>query len=283
MINCEDMGNRKYMTLDEQKQVMLNMLKEFSKFCDKHNLMYYLDAGTLIGAVRHKGYIPWDDDIDVNMPQIDYDKFCQMMRERNCHLTSNIIVEFPDTTLYPYLKISDTRTLLIEFPHKNPMEVGVYIDVFPKYGILDKSWRSKLICSISGNLDLLHWFNVYTIKAWKRSEHNIFKRIIAIIADFCIVHPHWPVVLQNWILHKYAQKYPLSECKYVTTLTNGEFHKLAPKECFDGYQILEFEGFLFKGPKDYDTYLHCLYKGDYMQLPPEDKRMHHETEAYWKL
>ena len=71
------MDNRKPMTLDEQKKVMLNILVEFAKFCDEHNLMYYLDAGTLIGAVRHKGFIPWDDDIDVNMPQKDYDKFIE--------------------------------------------------------------------------------------------------------------------------------------------------------------------------------------------------------------
>ena len=71
------MNNRRPMTLDEQKKVMLNILVEFAKFCDEHNLRYYLDAGTLIGAVRHKGFIPWDDDIDVNMPQKDYDKFIE--------------------------------------------------------------------------------------------------------------------------------------------------------------------------------------------------------------
>ena len=83
-------------------------------------------------------------------------------------------------------------------------------------------------------------------------------------------------------MHRYAKRHPLEKCKYVTTLTNGEFHKLAPKECFDGFQWLEFEGIKFKGPKDYDTYLHCLYKGDYMQLPPEDKRVQHNNEAYWR-
>lgn len=276
------MNNLTPMTLDEQKRVMLDILKEFVRFCDEHDLMYYLDAGTLIGAVRHKGYIPWDDDIDVNMPQPDYDDFCRLMRDKDGYMTSNIVVEFPDTTLYPYLKISDNRTLLVEFPDKNPMEVGVYIDVFPKYGIPDKSWRSKLICKISYYMDLLHWFNVYTIKCWKRSKHNALKRFVGTIADFCVVHPHWPVILQDRILHAYAKHYPLSECQYVTTLTNGEFHKLAPKKCFDGYQMLEFEDGLFKGPKDYDTYLRCLYKGDYMQLPPEDKRLGHKTEAYWR-
>lgn len=83
-------------------------------------------------------------------------------------------------------------------------------------------------------------------------------------------------------MHRYAKRNSLSACQFVTTLTNGEYHKLAPKECFDGFQWLEFEGCRFKGPKDFDTYLHCLYKGDYMQLPPVEKRYHHATKVYWK-
>ena len=92
----------------------------------------------------------------------------------------------------------------------------------------------------------------------------------------------WAVKAQSWIMHRYAKRNSLSACQFVTTLTNGEYHKLAPKECFDGFQWLEFEGCLFKGPKDFDTYLRCLYKGDYMQLPPVEKRYHHATEVYWK-
>ena len=118
------------MTLDEQKRVMLNILVEFAKFCDEHDLMYYLDAGTLIGAVRHKGFIPWDDDIDVNMPQKDYDKFIELTRNSKGYLSEHIQVEYPENTIYSFLKISDDRTILVEFPAQNPMEVGVYIDVF---------------------------------------------------------------------------------------------------------------------------------------------------------
>lgn len=275
------MNNRIPMTLDEQKKVMLNILIEFAKFCDEHNLMYYLDAGTLIGAVRHKGFIPWDDDIDVNMPQKDYDKFIELMRNNNGHLTNNFIVEFPETTIYPYIKISDNRTILIEFPQKNPMEVGVYIDVFPKYGIKDKGIKAKLVCKISHWFGLLHWFNRYSIFAWRHSG-NIFKQIIAFLGRHTIKNSVIPIKLQNWLMHKYAKQNPISKCKYVTTLTNGEYNKLAPIECFDGYQTLEFEGYYFKGPNDYDTYLHCLYTGDYMELPPIEKRYHHITEVYWK-
>ena len=278
------MDNRKLMTLDEQKKVMLNILVEFAKFCDEHNLMYYLDAGTLIGAVRHKGFIPWDDDIDVNMPQKDYDKFIKLTRDSKGYLTDHMQVEYTENTVYPFLKISDDRTILVEFPEQNPMEVGVYIDVFPKYGVADKSWKSKMICKVSEFLGNLHWFCHYSMYAWTRKDsvYGILKRLAGKFMSPFFKDANWPVHLQDTIMHRYAKCYPLEKCQYVTTLTNGEFHKLAPKECFDGFQWLEFEGHQFKGPKDFDTYLHCLYKGDYMQLPPEDKRVHHTTQVYWK-
>lgn len=270
------------MTLEEHKKVMLNILIEFAKFCDEHNLMYYLDAGTLIGAVRHKGFIPWDDDIDVNMPQKDYDRFVEMMRSRSGKLSEHIIVEFPENILYNFLKISDSRTILIEFPEKNPMEVGVYIDVFPKYGVKDDSWRSRFACWISEQMNNIKWFSHYSVFAWTRKGNNIAKRAIGHIGQCIIGKAKWPAYIQNWYLHQYAKCNPLEKCKYVTTMVYGEFYKIAPKECFEGYQWLEFEGIQFKGPKDFDTYLHCLYEGDYMQLPPEDRRVHHNIEVFWK-
>ena len=274
--------NTKPMTLDEQKKVMLNILKEFASFCDRSNLSYYLDAGTLIGAVRHKGYIPWDDDIDVNMPQKDYDRFIELTKKNNGYLSDHLLVEYPEDTVYTFLKISDERTILVEFPDTNPMEVGVYMDIFPKYGVKDKSWKSKLLCKTSEKLALLHWFNKYSVNAWQRPGNSLIKKIIAKIVTAITWNDAWATQLQNKMMHRYGKNQPLEECSYVTTLTYGEFHKMAPKECFDGYQLLDFEGCQFKGPKDYDTYLHCLYKGDYMQLPPEDKREVHITEVFWK-
>ena len=272
------------MTLEEQKQVMLNILLEFAQFCDKHNLIYYLDAGTLIGAVRHKGFIPWDDDIDVNMPQKDYDRFIELTRKTNGYLKDHIQVEYPENTIYPFLKIADNRTILVEFPQQNPMEVGVYIDVFPKYGVMDKSWKSRMICHVSQFLGNLHWFCHYSVYAWTRDDsvYGASKKLVGKLLAPFFKAAVWPIHLQDAIMHHYAKHHPLDKCRYVTTLTNGEFRKLAPKECFNGFQLMEFEGHLFKCPTDYDTYLHCLYPGDYMQLPPEDKRDHHLTIVYWK-
>lgn len=265
----------------EQKKVMLNILTIFANFCDENGYSYFLDAGTLLGAVRHNGYIPWDDDIDVNMPRIDYDRFVQYVKSNNGYLTEHLKVEFPENTIYPFLKISDNRTILVEFPERYPMEVGVYIDVFAKDGILDSSNESKAICKISEVLGRINWFNKFSIYAWKRDK-NPARRFIALIARVCIRFPNIPVRLQDKWIHWNQKRHPLEKCKYVTTLTNGEFHKIAPKECFSDYIMMDFEDKKFRVPVGYDTYLRCLYPGDYMQLPPENKREHHNTIIFWK-
>lgn len=265
----------------EHKKVMLNILASFADFCEEKGYSYFLDAGTLIGAVRHKGYIPWDDDIDVNMPRMDYDKFIQFAKSNEGYLTEHLQVEFPDDTIYPFLKIADDRTILIEFPEKYPMEVGVYIDVFAKDGILDDSKKSKAVCKLSEFLRLLQWFNKFSIYAWKRDKSRL-RRCVAAIGRVCIKFPNSPIHLQDKLIQWNQKKHPLEKCKYVTTLTNGEFHKIAPKEYFSDYIMMDFEGEKFRCPVGYDAYLRCLYPGDYMQLPPENKREHHNTIVYWK-
>lgn len=258
---------------------MLHILQAFAGFCDRHGLRYFLDAGTLLGAVRHKGYIPWDDDVDVCMPYEDYIQFRELVKAEE--IAPHIYVELPEDTVHPFMKLADDRTIMVEYPDKNPMEVGVYIDVFSKSGIYDLSRKSALLCKVSQYLSLWHWFNKYSIYAWKRS-HKLWKRAVAACGRKLIKNPNRPVKWQQALIAKNQKKHPYDTCKYVTTLTNGEFHKCAPRECFDGYTMLDFEGRQFRGPKDYDTYLRCLYPGDYMQLPPEDKRVWHDTIIYWK-
>lgn len=272
-------NDRIAMTLDEQKKVMLDILVCFANFCEKQGLQYFLDAGTLLGAVRHKGYIPWDDDIDVNMPRIDYDKFIALAKENNGYIGPHYRVEFPEETIYPFLKISDDRTILVEFPNRYPMEVAVYMDVFPKDGIKDKSLRSRSLCKTSELLRLAIWFNKFSIYAWKE-KGNALQKVIAWLGRKLIKDPNVPVRWQDRLIHKNQKKHPLETCEYVTTLTNGEFFRIAPKSCFDDYVMMGFEGIPFRCPVGYDTYLRCLYSDTYMQLPSEEKRVkHHNTFA----
>lgn len=269
------------MPLVEQKMVMLNILVSFAEFCENNCLRYFLDAGTLLGAVRHKGFIPWDNDVDVNMPVADYDQFIALTQKTNGYIAPHIFVEFPKDTIYPFLKISDDRTILVEFPNKYPMEVGVYIDVFPKVGLLDDSIFTKFLCARCAFLGYVLWFNKFSIYAWK-DHGNVVQKIIAAVGRKVIKTPNRPAELQDKLIHRYMKKHPLSECKYVTTLTNGEFGKRANKECFESFIMIEFEGNNFRAPKRYDEYLPCLYGSSYMVLPPEEKRVSHNILAYWK-
>ena len=269
------------MTQEEQKEVMLNILTKFADFCEAYGLQYFLDAETLLGAVRHKGYIPWDDDIDVNMPRPDWEQFCAIAKKKNGFIGNHLYVEFPEDTIFPFLKVADDRTVLVEYPDKNPMEVGVYMDIFPKDGIVDLSRKSKVICNVSYILRLWHWFNVFSIYAWKNSDSRLCRFIAACGRKF-IKHPNMPLRLQQKWIASHNKKHPIDECEYVTTLVNGEFHKCAPRKCFAEYIMLKFENREFRAPIGYDTYLRCLYPGDYMQIPPVEKREKHNTEVYWK-
>lgn len=275
------MSSRVTMTRDEQKEVMLNILFEFAQYCEKHNLRYFLDAGTLLGAVRHKGYIPWDDDVDVNMPMEDYDKFIALTRENDGHLNKHLVVKYPEDTIYPFLKIEDDRTILVEFPDKNPMEVGVYMDVFPKVGIKDDGVATKMVCTLSALCGYIQWFNKFSIYAWK-TKGNRVQKIIAALGRVLIKDSNIPVRWQNRLIHRNIDKNPLAKCKYVTTLTNGEFVKRADKHCFDDYLMMTFENKKFRVPVGYKEYLPCLYGAMYMQLPPVEKRRVHNTIIFWK-
>lgn len=275
------MDKRLAMTAQEQKKVMLNIMTQFARICEEKGFEYFIDAGTLLGAVRHKGYIPWDDDVDVNMPREDFNRFISLIKGTDGYITEHLRVEMPEDTIYPFVKISDDRTILVEFPSKYPMEVGVYIDLFTKDGILDDSLGTKLICKASELLGLMQWFNKFSCNAWKNNG-NVAKKIVAAIGRRCIKNPNLPVCWQNKLICWNQRRHPIEKCKYVTTLTNGEFHKRAPKECFSDFIMMDFEGGKFRAPVGYDKYLRCLYSGDYMQLPPEDKRVHHNTIVYWK-
>ena len=273
------MGKR--IELEEHKALMLDILTAFADFCDRHNLTYFLDAGTLLGAVRHHGFIPWDNDIDVCMLRPDMDKFYILLEKRNFMLNDHIVLEKPEDTIFTYFKLGDIRTDLIEYPNKNPIHCYVYIDVFAKDGIKDKSRHSKRVCDKSGKLALWHWFFKYTIPYWKK-RGSFPKRIIANIADAVCKNKNRAYFKQKKLISNYIKKHPLETCRYVTTLSNGEFNGLCDKKCFSDYIFLKFENRMFKAPSGYKEWLTILYGHDYMQLPPIENRRVHEVVIEWK-
>lgn len=265
----------------EHQQIMLEIMKDFAKFCDENGLEYFLDAGTLLGAVRHKGFIPWDNDMDVCMMRPDYDKFLELASKNNYYINDHLIVELPEDNMYGFLKIGDTRTKLTEFPDTFPEECYIYIDVFPKDGIDSLSLRNRILCKISFILSLFQWFSRHSIPYWKNKNKGI-KKLAAYIGDIVFRNKSLPNKVQTKLIKKHNKKYPLEKCDFITTLVNGEFYRICPKKCFENRVLMDFEGEKFFGPTGYDEWLKILYGNNYMQLPPEDKREVHNIEAEWR-
>jgi len=270
----------KIINLKEHQELMLNILTVVDKFCKKNNISYYLDAGTLLGAARHKGFIPWDNDMDIGMLREDYDKFLNILKKINYKLNKYVIALLPQNTMYQFLKICDTRTTLIEFPDKYPMKMHIYIDVFPKDYLLDKSNKTRRLCKKSELLALKYWFNKYSINAWKNYK-NIIKKIVGFFGRIFIKHPNKPLIKQDKLIRKYALKYPKEKCNYLTTLVNGEFSKLSKITNFDSTINLIFEGKSFPCPIGYKEYLKDLYGSDYLKQPSLDQQHSHNVKVYW--
>lgn len=268
-------------SLDEHKRIMVSILKDFDSFCTKYGLKYYLDAGTLLGAVRHKGFIPWDNDMDICLMRPDYERMLNILRQNGYMLNDHVILEIPENTIYCFCKLGDTRTKLIEYPDTYPEECYVYIDVFPKDGLKNLSIGTQMLCKITEVLGLFHWFNKHSIPYWSKKKHGL-KKWIACISGLVVRDKNRPYRWQQKLIKKYAKKYPLQDCEYTNTLVNGEFYRICHRTCFDERVLLDFEGEKFYAPKGYDEWLRVLYGDDYMIPPPPEKQQVHNVIAEWR-
>ncbi len=239
---------------------LLEMMKSFHEVCKKTGLVYYMLGGTCLGAVRHKGFIPWDDDMDVGMPREDYDKFCRMA---NKVLPPHLELRFYKTTSnspFHFIKLINKNTTLVERAFKDYVE-GVYIDIFPldgmdKYNFLGKI-RAKCIWICKAIL-IYHYTTI---------EKKSYKKII------CFLAKKLNQRLIHWCVEKLMtinkSKYPHLMCNFFGA---WEPKEIMPSSVYAIPKLYEFADAQFYGPQDADAYLKSLY-GNYMQLPPENQRI----------
>lgn len=276
------MDEKKRIELEKLKKVGLDILKEFIRVCDLLDLKYYLAYGTLIGAVRHEGYIPWDDDVDVYMPRPDYEIF---MKEAKKYLKDNYFVQNNDTDpeyLLRFAKIRDSNTTFIEEEYKKyTINHGIFIDIFP----LDGYVKGK---------DFLLDMRIKQ-KAFEESDNEVkFKNSLSTF-NMKVIQKIGPILNKKINLEKTmnsyedrAKKFSYKDSDYVAEMVGSIYIVPMKKEVFGEGKLMKFEDIYARVPDDYDTCLKLLY-GDYMKLPPKEQREPHhnfvamDTEkSYWE-
>lgn len=268
----------KEINLEELKNLQVEMLKKIHNFCLANNIKYSLAYGTLIGAVRHKGYIPWDDDIDIMMTRENYQKFIK--RFNGAYPELQVMAPELNLNFYaPYANVFDNRNVLIEGSedaHRG-FEMGLKIDVFPVDGA--KSKDNKMYQTIKQFLYALWRTKRYKIKTIKDKGFGIYLQSIII---YLISNVLGYKNIQRLIMW-YSKKHTLSESKFAEVVVFPVYKKTsAPSYCFYDFIQMEFENDYFMCIKDYDCYLTSIY-GDYMKLPPKEKQIpYHNFIAYWK-
>ena len=268
------------LTGKEIKETELKILVFFDEFCRKKSVKYSLTGGTLIGAVRHNGFIPWDDDIDVMLKRDYYELFIKEFPEFSKGSNYELIT-FKNNKEYNYLfsKIVDKRTCLIEAHNKPVKELGVFIDVFP-IDYIDNDYKKsyKKLKNVE--------FKKYLIVAsnWKHfyvnNNHGFFRQILRFFF-YLISRFINPKKRLSFIEKSFSKN---EKRNYVACIC-GSYSidkELMKAEIFGDYIDLEFEGKRFMSIIGFDSYLKSLY-GDYMKLPPVEKRVaRHTFDAYWK-
>lgn len=260
--------------LVEIKKIELNILLDIDEVCTLHKIPYYLAAGTLIGAVRHKGFIPWDDDIDIYIPRPYIRKFINVMRSNNKY---NILSIYTEKKYFrAWIQVVDKQTILIEEGNDFP-GYGLFVDVFPVDGLPTNSFFRKIYWKIIGGLKSLVEISR---KPYKPAVKKIFK--LPKILLFPIIHGLGPRFFLL-ILDVCAQFFDPYNCEYVGNLiTAYDERETVKRNVIMNFTETEFEGHMFKIPLDYNQYLTNVY-GEYMKLPPIEKRIsRHSFHAYKK-
>lgn len=263
----------KELTKDELKDVQLQIMDYVDHFCRSNNIQYTLSCGTLLGAVRHGGFIPWDDDIDIHLLRSEYNKLTQLWNESKfSHPYELVNIESGNNMGYPFGKIHNPKTIT----YVNGIErTGVFIDVFPIDYVEDYSDFNKRhgrIMNLYKKRD-----NCFAWMSAKKSDIPFFQKMLVFL--------HKPRLGYNEIAEEISKIAQSVSCKtdYVYEMVQGIFPKdLIPSEVYEHYSDIKFEDRIYRSVDDTETYLTKTY-GDWRTPPPPEKQVsHHGFSAYWK-
>lgn len=272
------MGNiKKTLSLQEIQKIELSILIEFDKFCKENNLQYFLCGGTLLGAVRHNGFIPWDDDIDVCMPRQDYEKFFTLtaFKPIRKNLITSTYKKCLNCISYPFIKLIDVNTVLVEQGKTQKGRSGVFIDILP----------------IDGTPNLIEAQKIFYGKALQMRKKILFANTLITLSNskniITFSYKKMKQFYQSLFIKKlckqldlYSKQIDYDTAENVGIVLWGLYNEseVIPKSQMTAITV-QFEGCSFYSFEYQKSYLRNLY-GDYMKLPPVDKRGSHQMTAY---
>ena len=274
----------KEMTIREVQMVSLNILKDVHNFCLEHDIKYSLCGGSLIGAIRHNGFIPWDDDVNIIMPRPEYDRFINTYKSKNGYQLFSHEVKNGEKVRMRITKICDMTTTFVE---KGPyvwtdVDTGIGIDIIPADGAPDTQkeaykhikklkFRAKIIMFYCAKF--AHWNDIKSFNKTTDKIKFLIKKIGGIFVNWDCITSF--IKLQKKFSYKQAS-YFCGGFKY------GE-KEWMPKNILEAFVLHKFEDTEFFVTEKYDLYLTRLF-GNYMELPPDNQRESHDNifHYYWK-
>ncbi len=256
----------------------LKIFREFISICEKNSLRYMVCGGTFLGAIRHKGFIPWDDDIDVAMPRPDFEKFL------------NIAPSLLSSELYlsTYSNRKDHITLVAQIFNKDKqftlnnasktVKTGAWIDILvidgaPRPGLMRKIFAIKYLF-----YRMMSQFSHFSQIVNIHKKRPFYESLAIKFAQLTNIEKHLDAVLIGDRFHNFLRKRKFDESDYVATFMGAaKMNEILPREVYGNGTKYSFEGMIVYGPDKYDEYLKHFY-GDYMKLPPENERSKHNVK-----
>jgi lipopolysaccharide cholinephosphotransferase len=266
--------------LNDTQKYILHVLREVTRVLEELNIPYFMQGGTMLGAIRHGGFIPWDDDVDLGIPRADYDR---LLKEVSARLPENLELRTYDDETdhhYYFARIVDTRYQIRRMGSLEERLENIWVDLFPLDGMpnncISRQWHKMrlLMTRLKFHLSCFEKVNI------KRPGRPLVERIIIRIAMITRVGKWWNTRKQLDKMDRLLKKYPPEKSDYLvnfTGQTSFKFNEMFKKEVYGNGKLYAFEDMQLLGPEQYDVYLKSLY-GDYMTPPKESDRNAHAAE-----
>ena len=260
--------------LNELRKIQVKILDDIHLFCKKNRIKYWIDCGTLLGAIRHKGYIPWDDDIDIGMLREDYEKFLKTYNNRDSRYKL-LAIENDKEYNFQFGKVIDSNTILWEPDPETGVKSGVYVDVFVYDNAPDDDKLVKKMYDKRDKYNKLRnaqlYPNMYDKSSFKKRVMHFFVNCYLKLL---------PKTYYSKKCIKNSKKYMNEKTKRVGNFTSNA-RICCDKKIFKKFIEVTFEKKKYMAPVGYDDWLKAFY-GDYMKLPPKEKRVSlHKFKAYY--